>query len=507
MKFVFVGSGYEGLGIEYLSAALKKAGHETSLVYDPTPAGVNAEKLEKSKILSTLFDWKSIVLNMIFEHDPDIVGFTVLSDDYPWALKIANAIKEVKDIPIIFGGIHPTSNPKEILAESCVDYVCVGEGEEAVPLLADVLQKGDSPNGIANIWYKDKNKNIVENTLSAVIADLDSLSAPDKDLYFDIYPEFIRSGYWIMSGRRCLYSCTYCYNSYLKKFYGKGKYYTRRSVDNVIDELRHAVIKYKIKSVFFHDDIFMHDLTWLADFCAKYREHINLPFHCEVHPIIVRNLEETVSLLESANCTSIGMGVQTLDAKVRKDILHRDYANEDVVKIIKAFKGTQIYTGIDIIAGLPTEDDESLLVGARFINDVKPDFVFVPWLRFYPKTEIAEIALAKGVIDKKLYQEATLSKNSARVTDGGSTFRKSGARITNFMMLSAVLPTPVFKIFDKFGLYRFLPVFNLYPLHQIFMFLWCKLFRGKRGPMFCSLIERLFYIVYFIIKKIKRANH
>lgn len=506
MKFLFVGSGYEGLGIEYLSAALKKAGHSTVLVYDPTPSGVNAKKLKTSKVLSMLFDWQDIVIANIIKQNPDVIGFTVLSDDYPWALKIATAIKEVKDIPIIFGGIHPTSNPREVLLEQCVDFVCVGEGEEALPLFVNALAKKQSLSGIANIWYKDSEHNIKENKISPVITDLDSLPAPDKDLYYDVYPDFIRSGYWLMSGRRCLYSCTYCYNSYLKKFYGKGKYYTRRSVDNIILELQEALRKYKIKSVFFHDDIFMHDMEWLKDFCKKYKEHINLPFHCEVHPIIIRNLEETVSLLSLANCTSIGMGVQTLDENVRKDILHRDYKNEDVSTIIKAFHKTQIYTGIDVIAGLPTEDDQSLLAAAKFINEVKPDFVFVPWLRFYPKTEIIDIALAKGVIDKKLYDEATLSKNSARVTDGGSTFRKSGARITNFMMLAAWLPAPLFKMFEKFRLYKALPVFNLYPLHQIFMFLWCKVFRGKRGPMFCSLVERLFYIIYFITKKFKRVN-
>lgn len=506
MKFLFVGSSYEGLGIEYLSASLKKAGHETILVYDPTPAGVNAEKLERSRILNKLFNWHKQVVAKIIKHKPDIIGFTVLSDDYPWALKIAKAIKAESDIPIVFGGIHPTSMPEEVLLNDCVDYICLGEGEEAILSLVDRLENKKDLSSLKNIWYKDENNQIVKNEISQTIRDLDKLPYPDKELYFDIYPEFIRSGYWIMSGRRCLYGCTYCYNNYLKKFYSNGKYYVRRSVDNVIEELKNALEKYHIRSVFFHDDIFMHDLGWLKEFADKYKRYINLPFHCEVHPCIVKNLDETIALLVKANCTSIGMGVQTLDPDIRKNILHRDYDNEDISKIIKAFRKTQIYTGVDIIAGLPTETDDALLKAARFINETRPDFVFTPWLRFYPKTQIADIALAKGLISEATYQEAQVSKQSARVTDGGSTFRISGARLTNFMMLAAVMPKRLFRICDRFKLYRILPVFNIYPFHQVFMYLWGKFFRRKKGPMFCSLIERLFYILYFIPKKFKSEN-
>jgi len=35
MRVVFVYAGFENLGIEYLSAVLKRAGHETRLAFDP----------------------------------------------------------------------------------------------------------------------------------------------------------------------------------------------------------------------------------------------------------------------------------------------------------------------------------------------------------------------------------------------------------------------------------------------------------------------------------------
>lgn len=503
MKVLFVGNNYEGLGIEYLSAVLKECGHDVVLAYDPTPSGVNQDSLEKSKILNKLLHWSDIIIEQIIEHDPDLIGFTVLSDDYPWALKMAKAIKKQKDIPIIFGGIHPTSMPEEVLAQECVDYICLGEGEEAFPEFVGVLEKSLEPKGVKNIWYKKADGTLVENDIRPPIADLNKLPFPDKDLYFDVYPAFIRNGYWIVTGRRCLYGCTYCYNNYLKRFYKKGKYYVRRSVDNVIEELEIAVKKYKIKDVFFHDDIFTHDLDWLREFSLKYREKINLPFRCEVHPGIVNNLEETVQLLVDANCTAIGMGVQSVDATIRKNILKRDYSNEDIAKIIKAFKNTHIFADIDIIAGLPTETDRNFLDAARFINEIKPSGVFTPWLRFYPKTEIADIALEKEVISQKLYDASQESKTSARLTDGGSTFRKSGAKITNLMMLAPLMPRSIFYLIERFKVYKIFPSFNLYPFTQIILFVWGRIFCRKKGPLFCSLLERIVYQMYFMPLKIK----
>lgn len=503
MKVLFVGNNYEGLGIEYLSAVLKKCGHEVVLAYDPTPSGINPDTLTKSSLLNKLLHWSDIIIEQIIEHNPDLIGFTVLSDDYPWALKMAKAIKKQKDIPVIFGGIHPTSMPEEVLSQDCVDYICLGEGEEALPELVSALEKRSDPKDIKNIWYKDVDGTLVKNGIRPPISDLDSLPFPDKDLYYKVYPAFIRHGYWIMTGRRCLYGCTYCYNNYLKKFYAEGKYYVRRSVDNVIEELLLAVEKYQIKDVFFHDDIFTHDIKWLREFSLKYREKINLPFRCEVHPVIVNNLKETVQLLVEANCTAIGMGVQSVDENTRKNILKRDYTNDDITKIIKAFKGTQIFADIDIIAGLPTETDKNFLDAARFINDIRPSGVFTPWLRFYPKTEIANIALKKKEISQSLYNDSHESKTSARLTDGGSTFRKSGAKITNLMMLAPIMPRSIFYVVEKFKLYKAFPAFNLYPFTQILLFAWGKFFCGKKGPLFCSLIERVIYQMYFMPLKIK----
>ena len=78
---------------------------------------------------------------------PDLIGFSVLTNQYKYAVEIAQDIKRYLDVPIIFGGIHPTMDPEGTLAEQCVDYLCIGEGEEA---FLELIEKG-SPKGIGRL--------------------------------------------------------------------------------------------------------------------------------------------------------------------------------------------------------------------------------------------------------------------------------------------------------------------------------------------------------------------
>ena len=60
----------------------------------------------------------------------------------------------------------------------------------------------------------------------------------DRDLFYK-YGVF-RSQLIVMGSRGCPYACSYCNNSYYMKLYkGKGKYVRRRSVKNIIDEIKY----------------------------------------------------------------------------------------------------------------------------------------------------------------------------------------------------------------------------------------------------------------------------
>jgi len=54
---------------------------------------------------------------------------------------------------IAVGGVHASLNPEAGHSRG-LDAVCIGEGEYPVVELAAQLEKGLTPSGISNFWFK-----------------------------------------------------------------------------------------------------------------------------------------------------------------------------------------------------------------------------------------------------------------------------------------------------------------------------------------------------------------
>ena len=100
MKIAFVFQAFESLGIECLSASLRRAGHETALFFDP---GLFDDTFYHNGLLAGAFDSrKSLVLDLV-RWEPDLVCFSALSDLYLWAVDLAKRVKEAYPAPVVFG--------------------------------------------------------------------------------------------------------------------------------------------------------------------------------------------------------------------------------------------------------------------------------------------------------------------------------------------------------------------------------------------------------------------
>lgn len=141
------------MGVEYLSAVLKKEGHEAEAVFDPRL--FNDSEIHFG-FLAKLFDYKNKIICDVIESKPDLIIFSVVSDYYKWACEIAKELKQRTTIPIIFGGIHTTSVPKLVLKNDFVDMVCVGDGELSLKNLVTSMAKEDLNYKIKGIWFKKR---------------------------------------------------------------------------------------------------------------------------------------------------------------------------------------------------------------------------------------------------------------------------------------------------------------------------------------------------------------
>lgn len=398
MKVLFFYRNAEWLGIEYLSSAAKKAGHKTELIFDPGAGDVEY----KFKIIEKFFDLTEKMVDRARRYSPDLIAFSCLTNLYPWVSKMAGRLKRDLDVPIIVGGMHPTILPNFVIQNPNIDIICIGEGEEPLVELLNSMEKGEIDYTIKNLWFK-KEGQIIKNPPRLLIQDLDALPFPDKDL-FKKYGCFSGRLY-VMTGRGCPNQCTYCFNSYYRKLLcaNNARYVRRRSVENVIRELIFFKNKYKLKEIFFYDDIFTINDVWIREFCRLYKQHIHLPFKILVHPQMIK--KEIMGLLKDAGCIYVDIGLESGSEEIRYKLLKRNMSNQDIINTAKILKEAGIKFCTLNIVGFPNETREQMWETYKLNEAMKSDGVIVSIFYPYPKTELADYCLENKFLGKEDYEK------------------------------------------------------------------------------------------------------
>lgn len=497
MKIVFLSISVENLAIEFLSSYIKEHGHQTDLVFDPKLFDNEALQF---KYLSKIFDTKKEIAKEILSKNPDIIGIPVFTLNYRRALELSKEIKKInKNIPIIFGGIHPTSCPDIVIKEKHVDIVCVGEAEEALVELLDSYKNQQKRTDIKNLWFKDKNK-IIKNPVRPLIDDLNKLPYPDKELINNIYPKYLQD-YYTVSSRGCPFHCTYCANNVIQKTYkGLGRLIRQRSPKNLVNELLLAKKKYHIKQITFADDVFVQDIVWLKEFVRLYKKQINLPYTMLTHPSFIT--EEVANLLSKSNCFLLAFGIQSASQKTRTEILKRFETNEQILTAAKNCHKAKLRFSIDHIFNIPGEGITQQEEALSFYNEIRPSIINSYWLQYFPRTEIINSALKLGIIKKNMIKkiENGFTSSSFVVGFGGKDTFNPDLVYTNFQfffMLLPIIPKSLFKkiIAKKYYMLPFKPPIILNVLIKFSINL-----SQKRGYVYIDMIKTT---IHFMFKNLK----
>jgi len=495
---VFVHSECENLGVEALSSFLKSNGYNCDLVFSPRALDSVSFHL---KPLKDFFNEDKDTVRQVISKRPDLVAFSVFTGSYQWALNIANMIKQELDVPVIFGGIHPTSVPERVLNNSCVDFVCMGEGELPLLNIMDRIKEGREISGIENIWHR-KDGAVIKNPIRPLISDLDSLGFPDKDLFYKNFPRFFqRESYMTMSGRGCPFKCTYCCNDvYIQLFKDKGRFVRRRSVGHVIEELDRGLGKYNFKRVDFQDDVFATDPNWLSDFADSYTRHIKRPYTCFLHPQLVTY--EILKYLKKSGCFWLKMGLQSASEKTRREVLQRFESNEKIKEVGKWCHELRLDFTIDHIFNLPREGKDEQIEAIKLYNELRPSSINTFSLLYFPNTKIVDIARREGILNENdierinegKWQLSNISGFAGR--DPLSKGTRNDAAIFWFSLI-ALLP---WKLIDYFIRRRFIEKKFRAPLFvQVFLKVLSKI-KARQVYIYVYVVSSS---IYFTLKLLK----
>jgi len=424
MKVLFVNPhkdvfGFKPIGTSLLSAIARTVDWDTAL-FDTSEIDFNYNntfiKHQEAKAVKPVVDYekydlskKRIDLNdrtkdVIRKHNPDLLALSVLTDQY----KIAKTISEVakkfrKNLPILWGGIHVTSNPEKLLLNNFVDYACIGEGIDAFKEFLETFQSGGDLYNIRNIWGKNDGE-IIKNELRPLRKNLDDLpyldwTIFDKRQFCKPFHGKMYVGGEHMTNWGCPNKCTYCINHYLHDLYKDvGGYKIRRySSRRIIDELKWLVEKWGIEFIkFFDEDFLMRPVNNLEELSNMYRDEVNVPFWIEINSLFVT--EEKVKLLKNMNCAGASLGIET-GFPTRKELLLRKDTEEDIRRAFSLFKKYDLKTTAFNMLGLPFETRETYMsrIELNLIADAQSPMIGF----FYPfeKTKLREISIENGFFD------------------------------------------------------------------------------------------------------------
>lgn len=373
--FVLKQIDYEPIGLMHLSTTLKSAGHDArvTVVSEEDPVAVARE-------------WQ-----------PGILAYSVWTGGQLYYYEINNRIRAEVDAFSAFGGPHATFFP-EMVEESGVDGVCVGEGEDALVDLANALEDGSFEPDIPNWWFNIAGE-LVRNPVRSYTPDLDSLGQPDRAIIYDKDP-IIRDSKikHFISGRGCPYDCAYCYNQALSDIYrGKGKRVRQRSVGHLLDEVEWVKNTYPLEHVVFLDDTFVLFRDWVTEFAEEYPRRVGLPFFCNVRANLID--DDVAGQLKAAGCVSVGMGLETGNDELRERVLNRNMTREVIVNACHTLRGVGINVLTTNMVGLPhssvDDDFETIALNAECQASFANAFIFQP----YPRTQLGELVRREGLME------------------------------------------------------------------------------------------------------------
>jgi len=367
------------IGPAFITAFLRARGHEVSLYR----ASVDATPNE--------------VVAHVRKADPELLGVSLTTRQWLRARELVQVIRSEIDVPVVAGGLHPTFSPTQVLGSPGFDYVCLGEGEEAMLDLVTALENGESAAGIDNIWMRGGTRPV----LRPPFEPLDDMPFMARDM-LDEYAGCVH----MTTQRGCPFPCTYCAARMYNELYAENANYgRRRSHTSVLDELLEIQRNGPLCYVIFLDDTFTIYRRWVREFCRVYKERLQIPF--SLHARVETVTEDLLGELAAAGCQHIVYGVESGSLRVRRDIMMRAATNERIKEVFRWTREAGIMVTANYMLGLPGETRDDLQQTYDLALELQAFdfgyFVFYP----YPGTALFRLCLEKGYLpDDYLEREA-----------------------------------------------------------------------------------------------------
>lgn len=288
------------------------------------------------------------------------------------AIDVSRMVRRLRpDLPIIFGGWHPSLLSEQTLQEDFVDIVVRHQGELTLVEILRRLERGNPLDLIAGCWFKRDGR--IHRNPDRPATPIGNLPVPAYDLVdWDAYES--------SSGERklpygtsigCPYACTYCTDTvfYNRRFNPYG-------VEQVVDEVTDLVRRHRLDQVALIDSNFLVDVRRAVAIARGFvdaRVRFRWTFQASTD-LLCRMTDEEVKLLAASGVSHIGFGTESASPEVLRSMKKAHQHIPDMFEAARKCRQAGIRVTYNLIFGYPGEQESHRRETLRVMGQIAEQY-------------------------------------------------------------------------------------------------------------------------------------
>jgi anaerobic magnesium-protoporphyrin IX monomethyl ester cyclase len=365
----------EPLGLLYLAASLRAAGHEVQVI-DLAIEDIGQVDAALARV--------------------QLVGISSSTVLYGRACLILDRIKAARpELPVVLGGPHATVRPEEVVARG-FDAAAIGEGEHTAVELAQALIDHRPLGEVPGLAARAEG-GAVFGPVRPFEPDFDAL--PDADRTRLDYRKYIAANMThvgMMATRGCPWNCLFCKPMQDKLF---GRKVRRRGLARIAAEMAGIARELGKKQYIFKDDTFvLAGREWFVEFERELAGAglAGVSFSCQAR---VDQIDlPLVEQMKRCGLEGIAFGVESGSQKVL-DYYRKGIKPEQTIRAFDICHEAGIGTHAFIMLGAPVETRADLEATIALIERLRTESVSVSVTTPAPGTALYDRVLEAGLLN------------------------------------------------------------------------------------------------------------
>jgi radical SAM superfamily enzyme YgiQ (UPF0313 family) len=272
-------------------------------------------------------------------------------------LRISRLVRErYPNLPIVWGGWHPSILPGETARDPHVDVIVRGYGDRAFPEVVSALENGSDLSAIPGVGYKKDGK-FVDGSVNRLmdLNDLPPVPYHLVDIEKCIWDtELGRRTLTYISSYGCPHRCGFCVEPVVNLRGWKAF-----DAERVVDEWAFLVKKYNLDSIGVIDSNFFVDKRRAYDIATGLlKRNLKIQWGCANGrvPQLVKFEPEVWEALEKSGCKTILTGSES-GSQEALDLIQKDMNVDQIAKFTELCTKYHIKVFFSFLVGLPWSND------------------------------------------------------------------------------------------------------------------------------------------------------